>query len=145
MFQNSKVNLILRIVCLITYCLVIIFNHSFVTLSLLTIFFFVFTRNEKDPLVFWWYIITLISYIFSYFTDNLYILKIVLIVGLAYYFIVVPYKEIEVVKNRVLVIDKYFLRFRKNKKERDTIDMNLVNAIYITVHLFILFITILVG
>ena len=145
MFQNSKVNLILRIVCLLTYSLVIIFNHSFITLSLLTIFFYLFTRNEKDPLVFWWYIITILTYLFSYFTDNFYILKIVLITGLAYYFIVVPNKEDNIVEKRILTIDKYFIRFKNNKKRKDVIDMNLVNAIYVTVHLFILFITIMVG
>ena len=145
MFQNSKVNLILRIVCLITYSLVIILNHSFITLSLLTIFFYLFTRNEKDPLVFWWYIITILTYLFSYFTDNFYILKIVLITGLAYYFIVVPNKEDNIVEKRILTIDKYFIRFKNNKKRKDVIDMNLVNAIYVTVHLFILFITIMVG
>ena len=145
MFQNSKVNLILRIVCLLTYSLVIIFNHSFITLSLLTIFFYLFTRNEKDPLVFWWYIIPILTYLFSYFTDNFYILKIVLITGLAYYFIVVPNKEDNIVEKRILTIDKYFIRFKNNKKRKDVIDMNLVNAIYVTVHLFILFITIMVG
>ena len=143
MFQNSRINLILRIVCLIMFILVILFNHSFITLSLLTIFFYAFTRNEKDLLILWWDIITIITFLFSYFTNNFVLLKIVLILGLSYYFLFVPYRN-KVSKNK-LVIDKYFLRFKNNKKGKDIIDMNLVNAIYITVHLFILFVTIMVG
>lgn len=143
MFQNSRINLILRIVCLIMFILVILLNHSFITLSLLTIFFYAFTRNEKDLLILWWDIITIITFLFSYFTNNFVLLKIVLILGLSYYFLFVPYRN-KVSKNK-LVIDKYFLRFKNNKKGKDIIDMNLVNAIYITVHLFILFVTIMVG
>ena len=145
MFQNSKVNIILRIVCLITFIVVILFNNSLITLSLLTIYFYLFTRNEKDVLVFWWRIITGIAFIISYYTGYLYLLKFVLIIGLSYYFLVNPYRNIIKENKSKVIIDKYFLRFKNNKEGKDIIDMNLINAIYITVHLFILFVIIMVG
>lgn len=143
MFQNSRVNIILRIVCLITFALVIIFNNSMLSLALITLFGYAFTRNDQYVLLFWWRIITLVIFLISYFTGYLLLLKIVLIIGLAYYFLMVPYKEVE--KEEETIVDKYFLRFKKEKERKDAIDMNLVNAIYVTVHLFILFVTIMVG
>ena len=143
MFQNNRINIILRIVCLITFALVIIFNNSMLTLALITLFFYLFTRNDQITFIFWWRIITLVVFLISYFTGYLYFLKIVLIIGLASYFLMVPYEEVETKKT--LVIDKYFLRFKTNKEGKDAIDMNLINAVYVTVHLFILFVTIMVG
>lgn len=145
MFQNNRISIILRIVCLVTFIIVILFNKSIITLSLLTIFFYSFTRNENDSLLFWWNIITIISFIISYITGHLYLLKIVLTIGLSYYFLVINHQDIEESNKKVFVIDKYFYRFKNNTLRKDVIDINLINAIYITVHLFILFVTIMVG
>ena len=145
MFQNNRISIILRIVCLVTFIIVILFNKSIITLSLLTIFFYSFTRNENDSLLFWWNIITIISFIISYITGHLYLLKIVLTIGLSYYFLVINHQDIEESNKKVFVIDKYFYRFKNNTLRKDVIDMNLINAIYITVHLFILFVIIMVG
>ena len=93
MFQNSRISIILRIICLIAFMLVIILNNSFITLVLLTIFFYAFTRNERGSLIFWLRILMIISFLISYFTGYLPLLKLVLIIGLAYYFIIDPYKE----------------------------------------------------
>ena len=147
MFQNSKVSVILRIVCLITFIAVISFVNSFVTLALLTIVFYLFTRNEKDSIVFLWHIITIIVFLFSCYINSYYLLKIVLVIGLSYYFLVIPYDWIPKINNKLIIIlDKYFIRFKNNRITRkDGINKNLVNTIYITVHLVILFIAIMVG
>ena len=147
MFQNNKVNIIFRVICLITFVVVILFVDSFITLSLLTIAFYLFTRNEYDLVLFWWHIITIIAFLVSCFMNNYYFLKLVLVFGLSYYFLITPY--ILANRNRKqsqIVLDKYFIRFKNNNVNRkDAINKNLVTAIYVTVHLFILFIAIMVG
>ena len=148
MFQNSVINVILRIVCLLTFVIVIFFTKSFITISLLTIVFYLFTRNDRFPLMLWWHIVTIVTFLFCYFTNNFILLKIVLIGGLAFYFIVNPYGDsFSIIKKvKKVTLNKYFIRFKKIDIERkDVINRNLINAIYVTVHLFILFITIMVG
>ena len=149
MFQNSIVSVILRIVCLITFSIVILLTNSFITLSLLTIVFYLFTRNDDISLIFWWRIITIIVFLINCLFGGIILLKIVLIIGLAIYFLIDPYERFidEITdKEYSIPITKYFIRFKNiNIKRKDIIDKNLINAIYVTVHLFILFITIMVG
>ena len=146
MFQNSRINIILRIVCLLTFIMVIIFSNSFITLSLLTVYFYLFTRNDHLPFVILWRIITIIVFLICCFTNNLYLLKIVLCLGLAYYFLINPYGNIDDEIEEKVELDKYIIRFKKIKIIRkEAINRNMIHTIYITVHLFILFITIVVG
>ena len=147
MFQNSVISFILRIICLLTFVVVISLTNSFITISLLTIAFYLFTRNDNIPLIFWWRIVTIISFLISYFTNNLVFLKLVLGCGLTFYFVINPYGDIiNIVKKPKIIFNKYFIRFKNTGIIRkDVINKNLLNAIYVTVHLFILFITIMVG
>ena len=150
MFQNKLVSITLRIICLITFVVVILLTNSFITLSLLTIAFYLFTRNDSVSFVFVWHIATIIIFLICCLIDSFVLLKIVLIVGLAIYFLVTPYgeiiEEIVISKKKSIPINKYFIRFKSiNIKRKEIIDKNLINTIYVTVHLFILFIIIMVG
>ena len=48
MLQNKSISIIYRIICLITFVIVILKLDNFIALALLTIAFYVFTRNESD-------------------------------------------------------------------------------------------------
>ena len=146
MLQNNRIHILCRIICLITFVLVILHVNSFITLSLLTIAFYLFTRNDINKVLSIWHIITIIVFIVSYLTSSYWILKIVLIIDLGYYFLNNTIFDNDVIKKTNIVFDKYFIRFKNiNKKGRNEIDSNLLYTIYLTVHLFILFISIMVG
>ena len=148
MLQNRKVHILCRIICLITFVLVTVHVNSFITLSLLTIAFYLFTRNDNDKVLLLWYVITIIVFLISYLTSSYWILKIVLIIDLGYYFLNKPsqlFDNFVVVKNNI-VFNKYFIRFKEvNKKRKDEIDSNLICTIYLVVHMFILLVSIMVG
>ncbi len=148
MFQNSVINIVFRVICLLTFAMVIYFTNSFITLGLLTIVFYLFTRNDNFLFMLWLHIVTIITFLFCYFTNNFILLKTVLLCGLAIYFLVDPYgnKYTIINKPKKVTLNKYLIRFKKFDLDRkDVINKNYLNAIYITVHLFILFITIMVG
>ena len=104
--------------------------------------------NEKNYLVTLWHIITIIIFLVCYLTDNYIILKIVLIIDLGYYFLnnptILP-DNVSTIKESI-VFNKYFIRFKDfNKKGKEVINNNLLCVVYVTVHLFILFMAIVVG
>ena len=148
MFQNSVINIVLRVICLLTFAMVVFFTKSFVTIGLLTVVFYLFTRNDNFSFMLWLHIVTIITFLFCYFTNSFLLLKTVLLCGLAIYFLVDPYgnKYTIVNKPKKITLDKYLIRFKKiDLKRKGVLDNSYLNAIYITVHLFILFITIVVG
>lgn len=146
MLQNKRINLFYRIICLIAFAIVVIKINNFIALSLLTIAFYLFTRNESNSLISLWHLITIVIFLISYFTNNYLILKIVLIIDLCYYFLSLPSDELISTKKKTIVVDKYFLRFsRRDNKRKDIISNNSLCTVYVTVHLLILFIIIMVS
>lgn len=146
MLQNKRINLFYRIICLIAFAIVVIKINNFIALSLLTIAFYLFTRNESNSLISLWHLITIVIFLISYFTNNYLILKIVLIIDLCYYFFSIPSDELISTKKKTIVVDKYFLRFsRCDNKRKDIISNNYLCTVYVTVHLLILFIIIMVS
>lgn len=146
MLQNKRINLFYRIICLIVFAIVVIKINNFIALSLLTIAFYLFTRNESNSLISLWHLITIVIFLISYFTSNYLILKIVLIIDLCYYFLSLPGDELISTKKKTIVVDKYFLRFsRRDNKRKDIISNNSLCTVYVTVHLLILFIIIMVS
>ena len=146
MLQNKSISIIYRIICLITFVIVILKLDNFIALALLTIAFYVFTRNESDSTLSLWHFITIIIFLISFFTNNYLILKIVLIIDLCYYFLSIPNIDVSNREKKTVIMDKYFIRFGSIKKERkDIVNNNLLCTIYVTAHLFILFIIIMVS
>lgn len=146
MLQNKKISIVYRIICLIIFVIVTLKVNNFITLSLLTIALYLFTRNEDNSLVSLWHLITIIGFLISYFTGIYLILKIVLIIDLCYYFLSMPSSYVVIKEKETIIMDKYFWRFVNKKNERkDIISNNLLCTMYVTAHLLILFITIMVG
>ncbi len=146
MFQNSKINIIYRLICLLSFVFVIVKVNSFITLSLLTIAFYLFTKSHNNLLLFWLHVITFIVYIISFITNNYIILRIILIIGLSYYFLFTNYEVRGMISSgKKVSVDKYFIRFKEHNNRKVFINNNLDSTYYITVHLLILFITIMVG
>ncbi len=141
MFQNNRINIICRVVCLLTFIIVILFAHSFITLSLITLFFYLFTRNDDIKLI---HLITIILFLISYFTNNSFILKMILVIDMMCYFLIKPYEE-KIMYNNINCLNKYSIRFFGVNNRKDIVDNNWFHTIYVTIHLLILFITIMVG
>ena len=146
MLQNKEINVFYRIVCLIVFVFVVFKINNFITLALLTIAFYLFTKDENSSFVSFWHLITIIIFLISYFTKNYIILRIALMIDLCYYFLSVSSDDTMVMKKKTIVVDKYFLRFaRNNNIRKDIVNNNSLCTMYVCVHMFILFIIIVVG
>ena len=146
MFQNNRVNLIYRIVCLLTFIAVIIHTKSFVTLAILSLAFYLFTKDRCGYIIGICHTITIIVFLISYFINDYWLLKIVLIFDLIYYFMFITYQEKLIISdsNDNYISSKSLIRFANNRR-KDIENNNMLNTMYVTIHLIILFIAILVG
>ena len=137
MFPKNKVNLIYRLLCLISYLIVIAFVNSLVTTIILLVFFTILGICEKSFRDIEFIIISLAICGLCYLFNNYILLKIILIIDYSFYFLDTSYyrQEDEVVDT------KNYLRFKKNKKKGS----NNITAVYLTVHLGLLFFAIVVG
>ncbi len=137
MFPKNKVNLIYRLLCLISYLIVIAFVNSLVTTIILLVFFTILGICEKSFRDIEFIIISLAIWGLCYLFNNYILLKIILIIDYSFYFLDTSYyrQEDEVVDT------KNYLRFKKNKKKGS----NNITAVYLTVHLGLLFVAIVVG
>jgi len=137
MFPKNKVNLIYRLLCLISYLIVIAFVNSLVTTIILLVFFTILGICEKSFRDIEFIIISLAICGLCYLFNNYILLKIILIIDYSFYFLDTSYyrQEDEVVDT------KNYLRFKKNKKKGS----NNITAVYLTVHLGLLFVAIVVG
>ena len=157
MFDKKKIDLIYRIVCLITFCIVTMLVKSIITLSLLLLFFYLMVYKEKDFAFLAVCLITFIAFAIAIAANNYFLLRLMIMVGYAYYFLYIPSISTLVSKAVDKVYDKKvqtddddtdeeIIRFKKKAKKRvNKNDFNLPGTLYLTFHLGVLFLLILVG
>ena len=138
MFNKKDINIIYRILCLICYAVVILFVNSLTTLIALTIVYCFLGLYDNNFRNIEFIIITLfllgIGYLFNYYL----LFKIMLIIDYFIYFLnYIPVKSIKKLSK------KEYIRFTKSKKNKKG-SSNAI-AVYLTVHLIVLFIAIMVG
>ena len=151
---NKEISLFYRFICLVLYLLVIIFIGHVNTLLILLIFFIVATRKFDNYLYILLYLLSLIA-IVLHFTINI---DLLLIIVLILCYIVYFFNTTNL--NQIINIKK-----EKNKGRKDETDFNEYNythfkedektlkreknsdglVYYMTFHLVILFLSVLVG
>ena len=140
MFPRSKVNLLYRLLCLLAFLLVIIFISDYITLLILTIAFYVLTFLERDIRIIFLQIITIILFIFCLSMNSYLLLQIILIINYIYYFLGVNYGCIS---DEIIERNQRYIRFENNNKRKE--DNNMLCTIFVTVHIMILLLSIMVG
>ena len=162
MFQKRKIDLLYRLICLLTFTIVIIFIRSFITLALLVLIFYVFTKNDGRFLSVFLYIVTFLAFVVSYYANNFDLLKFVVILDFIYYFLDIPTLEEMIddmytpkekneevkekpVKSSLINNDSYYVRFSGVPKKKKSKKGNFAITVYLTLHLVLLFVAIMVG
>lgn len=138
MFKKENINIIYRILCLVCYTIVIFLVNSINTLIALTLFYILLGVLDNNFRSIEFIVITLfllgIGYLFNYYL----LFKIMLAIDYFIYFLnYIPVKNIKKLSK------KEYIRFSKlNKSKKGS--RNAI-AIYLTIHLVVLFIAIMVG
>ncbi len=163
MFEKKNIDLIYRIICLIVFFIVILFDRSLITLFVLALFFLLVTKNDNSFSFLFLYIFTFIMFCISYISNGYFLFKLSIIIDYCYYFLNIPSVKMivdkivnKIINNNVSFrsdeeeqneSDNDYLRFKKscklNKKIINKADFG--TTLYVTVHFVILFISIMVG
>ena len=140
MFPKNKINLFYRILCLITFSIIIFMINSVTSLILLLIIFCILAFLEMSFRNIELVIITIAVLGLSSLLDFYGFFRVMLFLDYCFYFLDTSYYYEENTK----ISSKKYVRFSKinNKKDKE---MNNMSAIYITVHLVLLFVIIVVG
>ncbi len=158
---DSKINIIYRLICLFTFLFVIIFVNNISTVFILFIIIFLLNIRSNDYKSSILLLLTFLIFIICYYFKKYDIFRIMVIVNYSYYFINYE-KEDKEYKNikKGEKIDK----IEESKEERKEIlnvkkqenklirfgnNINYYNSdhtiFYIFIHLFLLFISIVIG
>ena len=140
MFPKNRINIICRLLCLISYIVVILLINSPTTLIVLFLLYCFFGLCEKSFRNIEFIVLTIIIWGLCYLLKNYLLLKIMLIISYSFYFLDTSYYVVEV--EEVKVTEKDYIRFKKRKKKKGSND---IIAVYLTVHLVLLFLAIMVG
>lgn len=138
MFPKKRINLLYRLLCLVSFIVVIILINSIKTLLILFLAFAIFALSEKSFRNIELIVISIVILGICYLLNNYIAFKIMMILDYSIYFIDTSYYEVS--ENKLS--DKEYIRFTKNKKKKGSSN---VLALYLTVHLVVLFLAILVG
>lgn len=142
MFPKNKINVFYRILCLICYLLVIFMVNSQSTLIILLIIYGIFGVSEKSFRNIQLIVITIVLLGISYLLNNYLLFKVMLLIDYCFYFLDVSCYDEE--KDNQLIKENDYIRFKKNNKKNKK-GLNNTLAIYLTVHLGVLFMAIVVG
>ena len=140
MFPKNKINIIYRLLCLISFIVVILLVNSVKSLIILFVAFSFFALCERNFKNIELIVVTLVTLGLSYLLGGYLLFRILLIIDYAIYFLDMEYYEEDDEDDDIS--EEEYMRFEKKKEGKVT---NNINAIYLTVHLVILFIAILVG
>lgn len=139
MFNKKNISIIYRILCLVCYVVVILLVNSLNTLIALSLVYCFLGLWENKFRNIELIVITLfllgIGYLFNFYI----LFKLMLIIDYIVYFL-----DYKTVKESIKITEKEYIRFSKIKKKNKKGSSNSI-AVYITLHLVILFITIMVG
>ena len=140
MFPRNKINIIYRLLCLISYIVVIYMINSFNTLLILLFAYIFYALCERSFTHIELIVFTIVILGLCCIFDNFIGLKIMLSIDYVYYFLSFTYDDYgyEPISN------EEYMRFAKRKKKRKKGSSNMV-AVYLTIHLVILFLAIMVG
>ena len=140
MFPKNKISLLYRILCLVCYIGVIMVVNSTTTLIVLLVAYGLFALSERSFRNIELIVVTLFILWISYLLGNYLFFKVMLIIDYIIYFIDTSYYDID---EELKVSEKDYIRFKNNKKKKK--GSNDILALYLTVHLVILFVAIVVG
>ena len=142
MFPKNKINIIFRILCLISYSTVILVVNSTKTLIILGIVYCFFAFCEKNFRNIELIIASIIFLWLSYTLNNFIFFKIMLLIDYCIYFLESGYYVEE--KTITASSEQDYIRFKSVKKKKKKGTSNIV-AVYLTAHLVVLFLAIMVG
>ena len=139
MFPKNKVNIIYRFLCLLSYLVVILLTNSNITLFILLFMYFFLGLSEKSFRNIEFIIITLVVLLVCYLLKNYWLFRIMLVIDYIFYFLDNSYYDEE---KEVTVSKNDYVRFAKVKKKEGS---NNITAVFVTLHLVILLLAIVVG
>ncbi len=139
MFPKNKINIMYRILCLICFIGVILFINNEKTLFILLIIYSIFSLSEKNFRNIELIVISLIVLFICRGLKNYLLFRIMLSVDYSIYFLETLYCEDEIEEANGDI--KRYVRFANQKKK----GINNISAIYVTLHLVLLMIAIVVG
>ena len=139
MFPKNKINIIYRLLCLLCYIGVILFINSTTTLIILFIFYIVLALSERSFRNIEFIIVSIIVLLLCYLLSNYWLFKIMLIIEYSFYYLDTSYY----IETKEVINEKDYIRFKNNKKKKK--GLNNIIAVYLTVHLVILFVAIVAG
>ena len=142
MFPKNIINIGYRLLCLACYILVIFMVKSPTTLVVLLVFYIILTLFEKSFRNLELIIISLILLWLSYALNFYLIFRMILCLDYGIYFIDTSYYDID--DEEYSMSENEYIRFKKIKKKKKK-GSNDIIALYITIHLVLLFISIMVG
>ena len=141
MFPKNKINIVYRILCLICYSLVILLINNNASLIVLLILYCILALLEKSFRNIELIIISIILLWVSYLLKNYVLFRIILLIDYSFYFIDASYY---IAEERSIVKENDYIRFKKvNKKNKK--GLNNMLAMYLTVHLVVLLLVIVIG
>ncbi len=142
MFPKNKINLIVRLLCLISYIVVIIIVNSTYTLMVLGVAYILFALAEKNFRDIELIVLSIVIFAICHLINNYLLFKIMLVIDYIIYYLDSRYYIDEEVNEELSERD--YIRFKNVKKKKEKGSNNLI-ALYLTVHLVILFLAIMVG
>jgi len=131
MFKNISISLICRIICLVTFFLVIIFIDNLYVLGILAFVNFILIGFGNNLLICIMVILNIIGFMIGYITESFLLLRILLIIDYSYYYLKDSmYKEkVKIMNNKDILYDKIFKR-NENKlrkiKEGEIVDKEII-------------------
>jgi hypothetical protein len=140
MFPKNKISFIYRLLCLVCYIGVILVLEDTTSLIALFIFYSILALSEKSFRNIEFIIVSIIFLLICYLLNNYWLFKIMLIIEYCFYFLDTSYY---VVDEEISVDEKDYIRFKNNKKKKK--GSNNLLTVYLTVHLVLLFVAIVVG
>ena len=116
MFKNIYISLICRIICLLTFIIVIMFIDNIYTLAILTIFVFFMIGFNKGIFFIVLFILHIIGFMIGYFYNSYILFRLLLIISCSYYFINNYYYNERIISNTDNN-DIYDKLYKKNKNK----------------------------
>ncbi len=139
MFPKNKISILYRLLCLVCYIGVILVVNSLTTLIVLFVAYTLFALSERSFRNIEFIVVSIIILLLCYLLNNYWLFKIMLIFEYCFYYLDTSYYTVY----EVSTSEKNYIRFKNNKKKKK--GSNDILAVYITVHLVILFVAIVVG
>lgn len=147
---NKEIDLLYRFICIILYSLVIVFTNGIITPFILLFLFFIGTRRFDNYIYIILYLLSIISVISYFYFHSGIFLRIVLVLSyIVYFFDTTNLAKLLNINKKERKDKKTFneydyTHFNNEKKAiENNSDLGLVY--YMTFHLGILFISVLVG